>query len=100
MSSINRRVRSIAGTPIATTEVAISGVVVEEFPLESVANGVSAPTQSECQALDNGIWVEVDGKGDCVRYWSSGLTLIRAEGKGHHNLDITGQHVTAWCLQS
>lgn len=46
----------------------------QEFSVESVANGVPAPTKTQCQALANSVWVEVDGKGDCLRYWSSGMT--------------------------
>ncbi|WP_128932037.1 alpha/beta hydrolase family protein [Bradyrhizobium zhanjiangense] len=51
-----------------------AGKSVEEFPIESVLNGVPCPTKSECQALGNSVWVEVEGQGDCLRYWSSGLT--------------------------
>lgn len=47
---------------------------VEEFSIASVANGVPAPTRIQCEALDNSVWIEVDGKGDCLRYWSSGMT--------------------------
>lgn len=50
------------------------GSGVEEFPVEGVANGVPPPTKNRCLALDNSVWVEVDGRGDCLRYWSSGLT--------------------------
>ncbi|MBC8641655.1 hypothetical protein IAG25_33050 [Caballeronia sp. EK] len=46
----------------------------EIFAVTSVVEGVPTCTEAECRARGNGIWVEVDGSGDCIRYWSSGLT--------------------------
>lgn len=46
----------------------------EIFPVSSVAEGVPACTKAECVAYRNGLWVEVDGSGDCLRYWSAGLS--------------------------
>ena len=48
--------------------------MVEEFPVETVVNGVAAPTREQCNACDNSLWVEVDGQGECIRYWSWGLS--------------------------
>ncbi|WP_321897296.1 alpha/beta hydrolase family protein [Burkholderia cepacia] len=53
---------------------ALTGLDDEDFPRETVMCGVPAPTEAQCRALGNSVWVEIDGKGDCLRYWSSGLT--------------------------
>lgn len=44
------------------------------FPVEMVASGVPAPTRAACEDCGNSVWVEVDGRGECIRYWASGLT--------------------------
>ncbi|MGY3488031.1 pimeloyl-ACP methyl ester carboxylesterase [Bradyrhizobium sp. USDA 4011] len=48
--------------------------LIEEYSAEGVLNGVPAPTQTQCQARGNGVWVEVDGKAECLCYWSAGVT--------------------------
>ncbi|MGX9148282.1 alpha/beta hydrolase family protein [Mesorhizobium sp. 128a] len=46
----------------------------EIFSVDGVAQGVPACTEAECLAYGNSLWVEVDGTGDCIRHWSSGLS--------------------------
>lgn len=76
MISKVKRVRNLVGTVMMGALAAglTTNALAEEFSVESIMAGVTAPTQRECEALDNGLWIVVDGKGDCMRYWSSGLS--------------------------
>lgn len=45
----------------------------EAFDAEEALNG-SFSSPEQCAKIPNGLWIEVEGRGDCIRYYSSGLT--------------------------
>lgn len=53
--------RSLTGTTGSST-----------FPAEELQRG-SAATEQQCTAIPLAVWVVVDGKGDCIRFYTSGL---------------------------
>lgn len=46
--------------------------IAETFPPESLTAGV-AGDETACRARSDSVWVAVDGKGECIRYYSAGF---------------------------
>lgn len=44
----------------------------EPFDIYEALNG-SFSSAEQCAKVPNGLWIEVDGRGDCIRYYASGL---------------------------
>jgi pimeloyl-ACP methyl ester carboxylesterase len=52
--------------------VAASGPVQDTLDPKYVTTGATM-TEQECSALPEAVWIVVDGRGDCIRYYSGGL---------------------------
>ncbi|SIO72543.1 hypothetical protein SAMN05444172_8978 [Burkholderia sp. GAS332] len=50
----------------------------ERFDVAQALNG-SLSSPEHCARVPNGLWVEVNGKGDCIRYYAQGLS----DGENH-----------------
>lgn len=44
----------------------------EVFSVEYLINGTTS-TKERCAATDSALWIEVEGRGDCIRYYAAGL---------------------------
>lgn len=42
------------------------------FSVEDLLSGTTS-TQPQCQAIGTAVWVTVDGKGDCIRFYAANL---------------------------
>ena len=51
----------------------LSGTLgIDRFPVDELTDG-SDSNATQCAALPNAVWVVVDGKGDCIRYYAGGM---------------------------
>ncbi|MET4736691.1 pimeloyl-ACP methyl ester carboxylesterase [Bradyrhizobium japonicum] len=63
---------------LSCAAAAVSGlfaasVSAEMFPPETLLSGYTVSEQA-CKAQSSSVWVVVDGKGDCIRYYAAGLS--------------------------
>jgi hypothetical protein len=58
--------------------IATSSLVLAKDPLQDTLNPKYVKTgatvsEQECSAIEEAVWVMVDGRGDCIRYYAGGL---------------------------
>ena len=73
--------RHIAHSVIALLVLTLGGLTTgawaetrpdEVFTVEDLLKGTTS-TKEQCAALETAVWVEVEGRGDCIRYYAAGL---------------------------
>src|SRR5882757_7309553 len=57
---------------LATCSAAEQTFLNEVFSVEDLITGTTS-TKERCAATDSALWIEVEGRGDCVRYYAAGL---------------------------
>jgi predicted esterase len=72
-------VRYVVGALIGAVVVGFVGDAVaqqvvpnEVFSVEDLISGTSS-TKERCASTESALWIEVEGRGDCIRYYAGGL---------------------------
>jgi pimeloyl-ACP methyl ester carboxylesterase len=73
-AALAQRLELPAGVPTAPRELAVPQAGERFDPYEALHGSLSSP--AHCAVVPGGLWVEVDGKGDCLRSYAQGLSEV------------------------
>ena len=73
-AALAQRMELSANAPTAPRELAVPHASERFDPYEALHGSFSSPVH--CAVVPGGLWIEVDGKGDCLRSYAQGLNEV------------------------